>query len=132
MIAGQSFGNTNDSSIVSRLDYGNVSFLFTGDAETLTEAYLVSSGADIDADILDVGHHGSKSSSSQQFLQIVTPQIAAVQVGANNRYGHPHQETISRLQAIGAKIYRTDLCGDIKIFSDTRGYWVESGCAENK
>jgi len=125
-LAGQSFKNTNSSSIVARLIYGKNSFLFTGDAEEPTEAYLVGSGVKVDSDILDVGHHGSKNSTSQEFLGAVSPQEAVIQVGANNRYGHPSQETLERLK--GVKILRTDLCGDITFLSDGQKYQVESNC----
>lgn len=125
-LAGQSFSNTNSSSIVARLSYGKNSFLFTGDAEEPTEFYLVQSGAKIDADILDVGHHGSKNSTSQEFLEAVSPQTAVIQVGKNNRYGHPAQEILERLKNI--QVLRTDTCGDIKIFGDGEKYRFESGC----
>ena len=127
-ISGKSFENTNSTSIVSRLIYGKISFLFTGDAEAATESYLVASNVYIDSDILDVGHHGSKNSSSQGFLEAVTPQTAVIQVGAKNRYGHPAPETLQRLDEVKTKIYRTDLCEDVKILSDGKNYQIESGC----
>lgn len=127
-LVGQTFSNTNQSSIVARLIYGKNSILLTGDAEASTEAYLVGSGANLDSDILDVSHHGSKNSTSQEFLETVTPQVVIIQVGKGNRYGHPHQETLQRLN--GIKVLRTDLCGDIKILSDGHRYQTESGCGK--
>ncbi|MFH0852371.1 MAG: ComEC/Rec2 family competence protein [bacterium] len=125
-LAGQSFKNTNSSSIVARLVYGKNSFLFTGDAEEPTEAYLVGSGAMVDSDVLDVGHHGSKNSTSQEFVEAVSPQDAVIQVGAANRYGHPAQEALERLK--GIKVLRTDLCGNITFFSDGQNFKEERGC----
>lgn len=127
-LAGQDISNTNSSSIVSRLLYGKNSILFTGDEEESIESYLLASGAHIGSDILDVAHHGSKHATSQEFLQAVTPKIAVIQVGAHNSYGHPAQETLQRLEAAGAKIYRTDLCGDIDIFSDGQNLQFRSAC----
>lgn len=116
ILVGQSFSNTNSSSIVAKFTYGKNSFLFTGDAEEPTEFYLVQSSADIDADILDVGHHGSKNSTSQGFLEAVSPDVAVIQVGARNRYGHPAQEILERLANI--KVFRTDMDGDIDFSCD--------------
>lgn len=110
----QSFKQTNKGSLVAKLFYGKNTFLLTGDVEEMTEQILLWSGVDLGADILQVGHHGSKSSTSQEFLEAVAPQIAVIQVGAKNKYGHPHQEVLERLA--GNKILRTDLFGDI-IFS---------------
>lgn len=115
-LTGQIVSNTNSSSIVSRLDYGKNSFLFTGDAEGATESYLIGSGADIDVNILDVAHHGSKNSTGEEFIKSVSPQAAVIQAGRGNRYGHPHQETLERLG--GLKIFRTDKDGDIEFRCD--------------
>lgn len=113
-LKGMSFKNTNDSSIVAKFIYGRSRIVLTGDAEEKTEYQLVSSSADLKAQILQVGHHGSKSSTSDNFLQAVNPEIAVIQVGLNNRYGHPAQQTLDRLKNINAKIFRTDLDGDIE------------------
>ncbi|OGZ33332.1 MAG: hypothetical protein A2174_00615 [Candidatus Portnoybacteria bacterium RBG_13_41_18] len=125
-LSGQNFSNTNDSSIVSRLDYGQNSFLFTGDTEEKAENYLVGSGVNINADILDVSHHGSKNATGEEFLGAVSPDAAVIQVGASNRYGHPAPETLDRLE--GIQVFRTDLCRDINIFSDGQKYNIESSC----
>jgi competence protein ComEC len=115
-LTGQSFSNTNSSSIMAKLTYGKNSFLFTGDAEEPTEYFLTATGANIDSDILDVGHHGSKNSTSQEFFKAVSPETAVIQVGKNNRYGHPAQEILERLKNI--KVFRTDLDGDIDFSCD--------------
>ncbi|MDD5590079.1 MAG: ComEC/Rec2 family competence protein [Candidatus Portnoybacteria bacterium] len=127
-LAGKTPSNTNSASIVVRLDYGENSFLFTGDAEEAAENYLLGTGANVDVDILDVSHHGSKNSSSLDFLRSVSPEAAIIQVGADNRYGHPHEETLEKLESSGAKIFRTDLCGDINISADSERYKIESEC----
>lgn len=116
--SGNGADKDNSGSVVARLDYGKDSFLFTGDAEKDTEEKLMSSGADIAAEVLKVGHHGSKTSTEESFLEKVAPQIAIISVGKNNRYGHPTDEVLARLAAFGAEILRTDISGDIRIFSN--------------
>jgi len=113
-LEGQSFKNTNLSSIVMKLIYGQSKILLTGDAEESTEYQLIKIGTDLKAQILQVAHHGSKNSTSQEFISNINPEIAIIQVGKNNKYGHPNQEVIDRLK--GINIYRTDLDGDIKFF----------------
>ncbi len=115
-ISGQNFKNTNNTSIVSKLFYGKNILLFTGDAEGAVENPLLFSGADLRADILQVAHHGSKNSTSNEFLAAVAPQIAVIQVGAKNRYGHPAQELLDRLK--GVEIFRTDQDGDVNFLCD--------------
>lgn len=107
----------NDSSIVTRLDYLKNSFLFTGDAGFNTEGDMIFDKEDLDVDWLKVGHHGSKYSSSDFFLNRVTPVWAIISVGDNN-YGHPTDETIDRLKKIGSNIMRTDLLGTITVRCD--------------
>lgn len=114
---GQEVKNTNNTSIITRLVFGEISFLFTGDAYKSIERKLIENEIDIDSGILKVGHHGSKTSTSEEFLKQVSPEIAIIQVG-ENRYGHPHQETLEALAKYDIKVLRTDLNGDIKIFSD--------------
>jgi competence protein ComEC len=108
----------NANSIVLRLTYGNFSMLFTGDAEAESEERLIESGAPLRAQVLKVGHHGSRYATSAQFLAAVAPEAAVISCGANNRYGHPSQETLDRLRRAGVKVYRTDLSGEIAIISD--------------
>jgi len=116
---GQDMKNTsNDTCVVSKLIYGDNSFLFTGDISSVAEKEIVNSGENISADVLKVAHHGSKYSTSDLFLENVEPEIAAISVGAKNTYGHPTQEVLQRLENFGIKIFRTDKDGDIKMESD--------------
>lgn len=110
--------NTNNTSIISHLIFGNNSFLFTGDAYKSVEKKLIESKTNIDSDVLKVGHHGSKTSSAKDFIEKVSPAIAVIQCGKNNPYGHPRPETLETLAKYDIKILRTDLDGDIKIISD--------------
>lgn len=114
-----SAGGTGDNeSIVLRLVYGNTSFMFTGDASEDQEKSIVHSGYTIESDVLKVGHHGSKSSTCYQFLKGVYPSIAVISVGSDNSYGHPTEETLSRIRDEGATVLRTDTNGHIIISSD--------------
>lgn len=120
---GVSLKNPHDANVVSRLSHGENSFLLMGDAEKSLEFRLLFESLSskflvLSSQVLKVGHHGSKTSSSEEFLKIVSPRFAVIQVGRKNRYGHPHQEVLDRLVAIGAKILRTDLEGDIGFTSD--------------
>lgn len=103
--------NLNLSSNIIRLEFNETSFLFTGDAETENENSVKWE----QVDILKVGHHGSTTSSSKNFIKQIKPEYAIIQVGKDNDYGHPHNEIIERLQNIGAKILRTDKSGTIEI-----------------
>lgn len=105
----------NKQSIVLRLDYGVNSFLLTGDAENSAEVDMLNDQEDVDVEWLKIGHHGSKSSTSESFLQAVTPKYAIVSAGRNNRYGHPHQEVLERLESVGAEVLRTDEIGTIAV-----------------
>jgi beta-lactamase superfamily II metal-dependent hydrolase len=105
----------NANSIVLRLEYGDFSMLLTGDAETQTEERMMNNAAAIEAKVLKVSHHGSKYATSENFLKSVKPEIALISDAENNRYGHPAQTTLDRLKAVGAKVYRTDLQGEISI-----------------
>lgn len=112
------YSELNEYSLVTRLVYKDTSFLFTGDAESVSELEMVKAGYEIDSDLLKVGHHGGETSSSQVFLDEVTPEYAVISAGKDNPYGHPHKKTLSRLNAIGAEIYRTDELGTITASSD--------------
>jgi len=103
----------NDTCIVERVSLGGVKELLTGDIGDKTEKALLSSGADLRADILKVAHHGSKYSSSAAFLAAVSPSVAMIEVGKKNTYGHPTQAVLDRLAAVGASIFRTDQLGTI-------------------
>ena len=120
------YNDTNDTSLVLRIDYGSTSFLLTGDMESDAERDLVESGANLKADVLQVGHHGSSTSSSYIFMNAVLPKMGIISCGANNKYGHPHEETLSILRDAGVDTYRTDLLGTITIGSDGSNYTVSS------
>ena len=111
-------GDNNNASIVIKVTFGAVSFLFTGDAEGEEEAAILASGADLRSTVLKAGHHGSRSSTGAGFLAAVDPQIAVISAGDGNRYGHPHPEVIARLDQAGVTIYRTDVSGTITITTD--------------
>ena len=118
------YSDTNDTSIVLRIDYGSTSFLLTGDMEKTAETDLVNSGANLKADVLQVGHHGSSTSTGYAFLNAVLPEMGIISCGVNNKYGHPHEETLSILRDAGVDVYRTDLQGTITIGSDGQNYTV--------
>ncbi len=136
-LLGRTVSNLNNSSIVIKLVYGQTDFLLTGDAEVEVEQELLTglsddagiqdagtqnfvSPPDLRAEVLKVGHHGSDTSSSEEFLQAVRPQIAVIQVGVNNDFGHPSRRVIKRLERIGVKIFRNDLDGTVRLFSNGR------------
>lgn len=118
--------NLNNCSIVLKLRYKNNTFLFTGDAEKeeLEKIYSDNKNADkqenydISADVLKVGHHGSRTSTSEELLEAVNPKYAVISCGKDNDYGHPHKETINLLEKFNIKYYRTDIVGTVKITSD--------------
>lgn len=112
------YEDMNDYSIVLKMEYGNTSFLFTGDAEQVSENEIIAKGYNLKADVLKVGHHGSSSSTSQAFLDKVSPKYAVIMVGSDNNYGHPHKETMDKLEAKGIPVYRTDENGTIVATSD--------------
>lgn len=109
------FTDTNTLSAVWKLCYQDFSMLFTGDLDETGENYLLQMDVELSCDILKVGHHGSRYSSSELFLQAVLPQIAIISAGKNNRYGHPHDETIERLEHMDCQIYQTPLQGAVII-----------------
>lgn len=112
------YGNNNDNSIVLRVDYGETSFLFTGDMGITPEDELVESGCDLDVTVLKVGHHGSAGSTGYVFLRDVMPQYAVICVGADNPYGHPTDAALSRLRDAQVTLFRTDLQGTVTATSD--------------
>jgi competence protein ComEC len=114
----------NDASVVVRLTFGEVSFLFTGDAEKGAEQAMLSRGVNLNSDILKVGHHGSRTSTTLPFLNAVSPSTAIIMCGKGNQYGHPHDETLSKLSGAGIDIYRTDLHGSIVITTDGIAYQI--------
>ena len=106
----------NDTSIVVRGVYGDNSFLFMGDATSNVEKKILNKN--IDSDVLKVGHHGSRYSSMISFLNKVSPSYSIISVGDDNSYGHPHSPTISNLERVGSKVYRTDIDGTVVVVSD--------------
>ncbi len=110
---------TNEGSIVGRLVYGDTSIMFTGDAPQNIEHYLVSlDGKNLKSDVLKVGHHGSRTSTSAELVGVVAPSMAIISDGKNNKYGHPHKETLDTLAQFQVSIHRTDLEGTIVLQSD--------------
>lgn len=122
----QKYGSTNDYSVVMRFDYYDNSFLFTGDAELESEEQMLDHWDELtlDCDVLKVGHHGSHTSSSQAFLEAVTPEIAVISCGKSNKYGHPHDETLTKFKNAVVPLYRTDELGDIVLESDGKTVFV--------
>jgi beta-lactamase superfamily II metal-dependent hydrolase len=114
----------NANSIVLKISYGTISFLFTGDAGTAAETALLKTGSPLNAQVLKVAHHGSSDATSEAFLARVRPEVAVISVGKDNPYGHPHKETLDALQAAVPAIYRTDRDGAILVRSDGASYSV--------
>ncbi len=113
--------DTNANSIVLRLDYGDFSMLFMGDAESQTEERMLSKDLDLKAKVIKIGHHGSKYATSENFMKRVQPEAAIISDGAWNRYGHPAQSVLDRLKAANVKVWRTDLQGEITIITKGKG-----------
>lgn len=118
--------DVNNESVVGRLTFGNFAMLFTGDAEGPVEKDMAASyGKKLKCQVLKAGHHGSKTSSTAEFLKLVQPESVVMSLGANNQYGHPHEALLNRLQKQGVKnIYRTDANGTITIVSDGSSYSI--------
>lgn len=114
----RTYDDVNDSSLVFMITYGSTRFLLTGDMERDAEQDLIDDGCDLKADLLKVGHHGSVTSTSYVFLNEVMPEIAVIQVGEGNDYGHPRDEVLTRLRDADVTLYRTDLQGDVLAVSD--------------
>ncbi|ABN57640.1 MULTISPECIES: MBL fold metallo-hydrolase [Methanoculleus] len=122
-------GDINEDSVVLMVTYGEISYLFTGDAGTPAEESMAEAGLDLDADVLKVGHHASRYASSAEFLSSVSPAISVIEVGEGNDYGHPHEEAVERLEATGSRIYRTDLDGTVIVATDGTALTVAAGGA---
>lgn len=112
------YDNVNNYSCALRITYKSSTYLFTGDIETQAEDEIMANGYDISTQVLKVGHHGSKTSSSNEFLDKVSPKIAVISCGIDNDYGHPNKETLDRLQKLNCIVYRTDLDKTIVLISD--------------
>ncbi|OHA31374.1 MAG: hypothetical protein A3B09_03525, partial [Candidatus Taylorbacteria bacterium RIFCSPLOWO2_01_FULL_43_83] len=124
---GVSAVNTNDASIVGKLVYGNISFILSGDSPKKIEEYLVylDAGA-LDADVLKVGHHGSRTSSSESFIRAVSPQFAVISAAKDNNYGHPHKEVTEVLRKNFVETLNTGDTGRIIMKTDGVKLWLES------
>ncbi|MFH1824031.1 MAG: MBL fold metallo-hydrolase, partial [Candidatus Firestonebacteria bacterium] len=116
---------SNNVSVTGRLVYGDIEILLTGDIEKKVESYLINQDWNLESDILKLAHHGSKTSTGDNFLKIINPAAAIISVGADNRYNHPNQEVLERIKDI--LTYRTDQNGDIKILTDGILFdiWIE-------
>ncbi|GGH26082.1 ComEC/Rec2 family competence protein [Paenibacillus segetis] len=115
--------DNNNMSAVVKVTYGDTSFLLTGDAESISEKEMIDSGEDLQADVLLVGHHGSKTSTSLRFLNQVNPKYAVIQVGENS-YGHPKETILERLRKKNVEVYRNDLQGTVEFTSDGQNYQI--------
>lgn len=116
--SGISSSNSNDNSVVIKLENGSNSFIFTGDAEETSEQDMISTGMNLDCDVLSVGHHGSASSTTWDFLEASSPSYAVISCGADNQYGHPSAETMGRLFDMEIPVFRTDKQGTVIALSD--------------
>jgi competence protein ComEC len=114
----------NNRSLVLKLTYGAVSFLFTGDIEQEAESALLRTNVNLRATVLKVPHHGSQTSSSDAFLQAVDPSIAVFSVRRDSRFGHPHPSVVARYKALGVRLFRTDEHGAIHLRTDGQAVWV--------
>lgn len=112
----QQIDNLNDVSVVCRLDAGERSFLFSGDAEKVSEEAILAAGENIDVDVMHLGHHGSSTSTSAAYLKAASPSYVSASMGKDNRYGHPHKETLQKVKDL--PFYRTDLYGSIVFHTD--------------
>ena len=118
--------DNNECSIVIKMTYGNISFLLTGDAAGTAEKLMIGKyGYRLRVTVLKAGHHGSKHSTGEEFLEYLLPRVVIVSAGKDNKYGHPNEEVIGRVKKRGAKIYRTDQQGTITIITDGKDYRVE-------
>lgn len=116
------YDNLNDMSAISRISYGDTSVMFTGDATTTVEKDLLKKNINYSATVLNVGHHGSKTSSSEAWLRAVNPKYAVICCGVNNDYGHPHSLITKRLEEFGIEYFETDLLGTIVFESDSKNF----------
>lgn len=121
-----SYEELNNYSVGIKLTYGSNTFLFTGDAEELSEKEMISNGIDLSADVLKLGHHGSQNASCDEFLEAVNPTYAVISVGKDNDYGHPHKETLQSLLDHDIKVFRTDEQGTIVFTSDGKNISVNT------
>lgn len=119
-------GDFNNGSVALRIRYGDIVFLFTGDAEADAEREMMARSHDLQATILHLGHHGSRTSSTLAFLRAVNPEVAIYSAGPDNSYGHPHQEVVERVLSLGIALYGTDTHGTVTVWTDGRAYRLET------
>ena len=120
---------SNNNSVAIKLENGDNSFVFTGDAEHASENAMCNTGIDLECDVLVPGHHGSATATSWDFLQKTVPEYAVISCGANNKYGHPDKDTMDKLESMGIQVYRTDKQGTITVVSDGNTLkWSEDSC----
>lgn len=117
--------DVNDFSVVFRLSYGDIDFLFTGDSEQNSEAEILSAQVELHSEFLKVGHHGSRTATSEPFLSRVLPLFAVISCGTNNQFGHPHEETLQSLSQHGATLLRTDETGTVVVFTDGKKVMIK-------
>ena len=123
-------GDLNHGSVVVRVVFGEVAFLLTGDAEAEAEQEMLERGHALQAQVLKLGHHGSRTSSTEPFVRAVNPEVAIYSAGAGNSYGHPHQEVLDRLAAMEVRVYGTDRHGTIQVTTDGHTFDVRTERAE--
>lgn len=126
-----SYDELNNYSAVLRLTYQNVSFLFTGDAEVLSENEMLSAGVHVQATVLKIGHHGSSTSTNPKFLKAVLPVYAVISCGKGNSYGHPHTQTLKNLKKSGVQVFRTDEMGTIIMETDGKNVNIKKNGDKN-
>ena len=124
--------DSNSNSVAIKLINGNNSFIFTGDAESKSEAAMCHSGLELSCDVLVPGHHGSATATSWDFLQETVPEYAVISCGRDNQYGHPHEETMEKLEVMDIQVFRTDIQGTVTVTSDgTHLKWSQEPCNDS-
>ncbi len=121
--------DSNANSVAIKLTYGDMDFIFTGDADYASEKAMVQSGIDLDVEVLSLGHHGSASSSSSIFLEATTPEYAVISCGKDNGYGHPHEEVVELLEVMEIDVFRSDMQGTVTVTTDGKTLlWSQEPC----
>lgn len=120
------FDDMNNWSVVTKFTFGETAFLFTGDMESAAEIDLIASGANLSCDVLKCGHHGSRTSTTEELLNAASPRYAVFLCGTGNVHGHPHQSTKSALKHRGVRTFRTDLDGTVSMITDGKSIFIET------